>query len=101
MAKKNVKAAKVGKVSKAKPSKSKLRTKAKHTKAQIEKLNKDADTIAAVHGALTKGQAPKEGSLDAAQLRADLKKDEENERRNKTAEKDLASQLEVLTGMAL
>lgn len=90
------------KVAKATKSKSKRRGAAKTTRAQIEKLNQDAKGIAAVHTALARATPQKQQkSLDASQLKEDLKKDEEVQKRSAAAESDLAKQLEVLTGMAL
>lgn len=87
--------AKVAKTS----SKSRLNQKAKISKAQIDKLNKDADHIEDIHKALAlQGQVPKKiSALSVGKLKEDMKKDEER----KKANEELKKQLELMTGMAL
>lgn len=89
---------KVGKSTKS-ASKQNLKQKAKVTKSQIDKLNKDMDHIQDIHKSLAQlGQAPKKiGALDVARLKSDMEKDEQR----KKANKELQRQLEVMTGMAL
>ncbi|OBA18976.1 hypothetical protein METBIDRAFT_13738 [Metschnikowia bicuspidata var. bicuspidata NRRL YB-4993] len=88
---------------KASVLKSKLKLRSKRTKAQIEKLNQDESTIASIHAALlARGQVPKEVKiLDAQSLREGMLKDQQTKLQSEKAEKDLASQLELITGMAL
>ncbi|KAF8004521.1 hypothetical protein HF325_001969 [Metschnikowia pulcherrima] len=83
--------------------KSKLKVKSKQTKAQIEKLNQDLSTITNIHAALLM-QAPVQKELnvlDAQSLREGMEKDVNRKLESEKAEKDLASQLELITGMAL
>lgn len=104
------KAGNSGKVEKsgksAKLLKSKLSLKAKHTKAQIERLDKDAAQISSIHSELVKNvknvkNAPEVKVLDAKSLRDGLKKDEKAKSETQRAETDLAGQLELITGMSL
>lgn len=80
-------------------SKTKSKQKSKISKAQIDKLNKDAKHIEEIHSSLAlQGQAPKKvGALDVERLKNDLKKDEQT----KKANQELKKQLELMTGMAL
>lgn len=80
-------------------SKSRLNQKAKISKAQIDKLNKDVDHIEDIHKALAlQGQVPKKiSALSVGKLKEDMKKDEER----KKANEELKKQLELMTGMAL
>lgn len=59
--------------------------------------------VQSLHSTLAKvGQAPKPmNALDAKSLREGLKKDDEIREKNVRAEKDLAAQLELITGMEL
>lgn len=88
---------------KTKKSKTKLRQTSKNARAEIDKLNMDVLGVQSLHSTLTKvGQAPKAvNALDAKSLREDLKKDVETREKNVRAEKDLAAQLELITGMEL
>lgn len=83
--------------------KSKLKQKSKHTKAQIQKLDRDLQHISDIHQELAKDATAKKSvkTLDAGDLRADLHKDEISQIESKRAEEDLQSQLETLTGMSL
>ncbi|GEQ71954.1 hypothetical protein JCM33374_g5640 [Metschnikowia sp. JCM 33374] len=89
-------------VSKSK-SKAKAKVNSKQTKEQIRKLNQDLSTITSIHTSLsTQGQAPKEiTALDVQSLREGMQKDNQTKLQSEKAEKDLASQLELITGMAL
>lgn len=83
--------------------KGKAKVNSKQTKAQIEKLNQDLSTISSIHAAiLAQGLPPKEvNALDVKRLREDMEKDNQTKLQSEKAEKDLASQLELITGMAL
>lgn len=83
--------------------KSKLKQKSKHTKAQIQKLDRDLQQISDIHQELAKNATAKKSvkTLDTGKLRADLQKDEISQIESKRAEEDLQSQLETLTGMSL
>lgn len=82
---------------------SKLSLKSKHTKAQIEKLDKDIKQFTDIQSELAKtSKSTKEiNALDSKTLKEDLKRDEDTQIKSKKAEQDLASQLELITGMAL
>lgn len=82
---------------------SKLKLRSKHTKAQIQKLDKDIQHITEIHSELAGNtQGRKEvKTLDAGILRAELQRDEKVQNENKKAEEDIQSQLEFITGMSL
>lgn len=84
--------------------KAKSKLKAKNTRAQIEKLNSDMAAISEIRSSLAaQGDVSKKtiNALDAKSLKEDFKKDEQAKQASERAEKDLASQLELMTGMAL
>lgn len=93
-----------GTVTKAsKLSKSKLKHTSKQTSAEINKLNLDLANVQSLHSTLTTArQTPKRvNALDSKSLQEGLKKDNEVREKNFRAERDLAAQLELLTGMEL
>lgn len=83
--------------------KSKFKLKSKHAKAKIEKLDKDMKHFIDIHSEMAnKAKTSKDiNALDSKSLREDLKKDEDLQMKSKKAERDLASQLELITGMSL
>ncbi|CAK7896872.1 hypothetical protein CAAN3_03S03268 [[Candida] anglica] len=84
-------------------SKHKLKAQSKATKSKIEKLNNNLAEIDEVRLSLS-SIAPASRpvkALDASGLKEDLKKDIEVQEKNKKADNDLQSQLEMLTGMGL
>lgn len=107
-ASKNAKSAgKTARLNKATPAarqsllKTKLKHRAKNTRAQIEKINKDTTEFLAVHSELTKPKAKEVKVLDAQLLREDFQRDESARAKSAQADKDLKSQLELLSVMNL
>ncbi|CUM46234.1 uncharacterized protein AC631_00048 [Debaryomyces fabryi] len=84
-------------------SKSKLKHQSKSTKEKINRLNANMAEYNEVKDSLMNMEkpAPVKYALDAKDLQADLKKDEEIKAQNKLVESDISKQLELITGMGL